>query len=143
MDRAAWDAARAHGIAIGGFVPRGRLAEDGVVPGEYGSLEETGGADPAERTRMNVETADLTLILGRGELVGGTALTAMIARELERPCLVVDLAAVDPPAAADLIVEWLEAMSGTVLNVAGPRASEDRQVYELAKDVLSRVFRGL
>ena len=142
-DRAAWDAAREHGIAIGGFVPKGCWAEDGAVPDEYGPLEETGSAGPDERTRKNVENSDKTLILARGDLRGGTALTSRIARQLGKPCLVVDLAALEPLAAAALIVEWLEATPGTVLNVAGPRASEDKKIYGLVKDVLNRVFHGL
>ena len=35
MDRAALDAARRAGIAHGGWCPRGRGAEDGVIPPEY------------------------------------------------------------------------------------------------------------
>lgn len=34
VDRAAWDAARVCGIAIGGFVPKGRMAEDGPIPAD-------------------------------------------------------------------------------------------------------------
>ncbi|MEO8649300.1 MAG: putative molybdenum carrier protein [Acidobacteriota bacterium] len=32
VDRAALDAAIDHGIATGGFIPAGRIAEDGKIP---------------------------------------------------------------------------------------------------------------
>ncbi len=50
VDRAALDAAMARGIACGGWVPRGRRAEDGRVPDTY-PLRETRSAAYGERTR--------------------------------------------------------------------------------------------
>lgn len=62
VDRAALAAARAAGLAIGGWCPRGRWAEDGAISAVY-SLRETPSGDPAARTRVNVAEADATLIL--------------------------------------------------------------------------------
>ena len=50
VDRGALDAARDLGIPHGGFCPRGRRAEDGVIPGIY-SLVETESADYAAAHR--------------------------------------------------------------------------------------------
>lgn len=90
-DRAALDAARALGVACGGWVPRGRWAQDGAIDAAYSSLCETMTADPAERTRLNVVDSDATLIVSHGALHGGAALTLQIARELAKPVLHIDL----------------------------------------------------
>jgi hypothetical protein len=65
-DRAALDVAIGLGIATGGWVPRGRRAEDGAVPGRYVGMDETESPDYAERTRLNVRDSDATLILAFG-----------------------------------------------------------------------------
>ena len=62
-DRGAWDAARSLGIATGGWVPRGRRAEDGAVPERYTGLAETGSDSFRERTELNVRDSDATLLL--------------------------------------------------------------------------------
>jgi hypothetical protein len=61
-DRAALDAARAWNVPIGGWVPAGRAAEDGAIPAEYIELRETDTRLPEERTRLNVQDSDGTLI---------------------------------------------------------------------------------
>ena len=90
VDRAGLDVALALGLAIGGWCPQGRRAEDGILPDRY-PLTETPEPDYETRSRRNVEDADGTLILKRGQLDGGTALTASYARQIGKPCLVVAL----------------------------------------------------
>ena len=53
-DRAGWDVALELGLAIGGWIPRGRRAEDGEVPTRYGGLRETDTDVYRERTEKNV-----------------------------------------------------------------------------------------
>lgn len=94
VDRAALDVARERGLALGGWCPRGRRAEDGRIPDTY-PLTETRTADYRERTRRNVLAADATLVLTRGAPSGGTAYTLAVARRAGKPALVADLDA--PP----------------------------------------------
>ncbi len=54
VDRAALDVGRDLGIATCGWIPRGRLAEDGIIPDRYAGLRETESPDYAERTTRNV-----------------------------------------------------------------------------------------
>ena len=136
VDRAALDAALEAGIAVGGFCPRGRRAEDGVIPSRY-PLEETRSARYAERTRRNVEAADATLILSARPLTGGTRLTAEIAKALGKPLCIVDPHA---PDAERQVRAFLDAVHPRVLNVAGPRASGDPGIYEAARRLLLSVF---
>ena len=98
VDLAALDAALALGIPCGGWVPRGRFNEDGLIALHY-PVQEASSPRPAQRTARNVRDSDATLILARGPLAGGSALTERLAREHAKPCLHLDLAAV-PGAAA-------------------------------------------
>jgi hypothetical protein len=136
VDRAALDAALAAGIPVGGWCPRGRLAEDGVIPDHY-PLTETPEPDPAQRTAWNVRDSDGTLILHRGPLAGGTALTATVARREGRPLLQIDLGSAPVPQAIDA---WLASQGVRVLNVAGPRESEAPGIGAAALALLMRLL---
>jgi hypothetical protein len=136
-DRAALDVARAWRIATGGWVPAGRLAEDGRIADVYEGLAETADVEPSERTRFNVRDSDGTLILSHGALVGGSALTRDVAGEIKRPCLHVDLSQSDAAASVSAVHRWIEENKIRVLNVAGPRASEDPQIHFGTTAVLS------
>lgn len=124
VDRGALEAAIAFGIEHGGWCPRGRLAEDGVVPSRY-QLRELQSADYAERTARNVHDTDATLILYEGRMSGGTLLTMNVAKRHGRLYLVKKLVA-QPDDLAQLveeIVDWLQQHQPRSLNVAGPRES--------------------
>ena len=144
MDRAALDTALDRGLPIGGWVPRGRLAEDGQVPARYAQLREAESPDYATRTRLNVQDTDATLVLRVGPATGGTLETITTARGLGRPMLDIDLEVTDPAAAVGIVVEWLEglftARSSLRLNVAGPRASQAPTGYARVKATLELVF---
>lgn len=136
VDRAALDAARAAKIAIGGWCPRGRRAEDGAIPEQY-PLSETPSADYAQRTEWNVRDADGTLILKRGAIEGGTALTLRVASQWGKPCLIIDL---DDPPSAKVVVDWLAEDGIRVLNIAGPREAQRPGIYIEALEFLGAVF---
>ncbi len=135
-DRAALDAALAAGVPCGGWCPRGRWAEDGALPARY-PLRETPGADPAERTRRNVDDADATLVLTAGPVAGGTALACAHARSRGRPLQVVDPL---EPGALEAIRGWLERHQVRRLNVAGPRESEAPGIQRAAEGWLRGVL---
>lgn len=78
VDRAALDIAIALGIGCGGWVPRGRRAEDGTIASHY-PVRECRSSSYGVRTRLNVRDTDGTLILCRGRPSGGTSLTLAIA----------------------------------------------------------------
>ena len=136
VDRGALDAAIELGIPHGGWCPRGRLAEDGTIPSCY-ELTETGSPEYYIRTERNVLDGDATLILYRGELKGGTALTQELAKRHGKPCLVVDLD--HPPDLAE-IRQWIAASHAETLNVAGPRESQSPGISARAADLIRRLF---
>lgn len=139
IDRAALDAALACGIPVGGWCPRGRRAEDGLIPARY-PLVETPSRDYRERTRWNVRDADGTLILMLGELTGGTALTWRQARRLRRPVFIADLRQASPHVREDLS-RWTARHRVRVLNIAGPRGSLYSEGYALALEFLKGWWR--
>src|SRR5882724_8999943 len=127
-DRAALDFALAHGIAIGGWVPQDRLAEDGRIPDRYAGLVETASVDLAERTVKNVRDSDATVIVSHGPLARGSLLTFQEARRAGKPLLHLDLDGLGIDEAAARLRSWLATSRPGALNVAGPRASEDPRI---------------
>jgi hypothetical protein len=142
-DRAAWDAAIEAGIATGGFVPAGRQEEDGPIAGKYPGLTETTSPDPAERTRLNVTDSDGTLLFSHGPPTGGSRLTAELAEQYVKPLLHIDLAAVPLENGLKRAADWIEANKIEVLNIAGPRASEDPSIYQAVREFLNELFLSL
>lgn len=121
-DRAALDFAIARGITHAGYCPRGRKAEDGRIPATY-NLEETRSADYPERTKLNVDTADATVIFHpAGMSSRGSALTARHAKKAGKPCLILG-AFPNVEADATQLATFLRLHSPKVLNVAGSRES--------------------
>lgn len=138
VDRAAHDVALALGLPVVGWIPKGRLAEDGPLHARY-PLTETPNSDYYQRTTWNVRDADATLILCRGPLEGGTEFTAKEAKRLHKPCLVVSLEsdlAATPAAARD----WLTENGVAVLNVAGPRESKQPGIHAQAQAYLEELL---
>jgi len=143
-DRAALDVARAWEMASGGYVPAGRLAEDGRIPDVYVNLVETSTDDYAERTRLNVLHSDGTLILSHGVLSGGSQFTWRFANEARKPCRHLDFNRLTMRAAVADVERWLIDTAIVTLNVAGPRASHDPRIYAATFALLSGVLgRGM
>jgi hypothetical protein len=129
-DRAALDWAIRHGVAYGGWCPRGGLAEDLKMPpgllADYPELVETPHAGFDDRTTWNVRDSDATLlvVLPGTRPSAGTAFTREEAVRLGRPHLLAD--GTDPEA----VRRWLAGQpSGLTLNVAGPRESGSPGIY--------------
>ncbi|HSG66328.1 MAG TPA: putative molybdenum carrier protein, partial [Gammaproteobacteria bacterium] len=136
-DRAALDVAIALKRATGGWVPKGRRAEDGRIPARYGGLVETDTDAYEHRTALNVRDSDATLIFSFGAPTGGTALTLKLVRSSGKQHLVVDLAALSSAQAAELVRDWLVDTRVRVLNVAGSRASSEPRIAAAVTAVLT------
>ena len=135
VDRAALDAALDQNVAVGGWCPRGRRAEDGPISAQY-PLRETPSADYAQRTAWNVRDSDGTLIIARDKPEGGTALTVREASRRGKPLLQIKRPNTDLASVCD----WIEQHDIAVLNVAGPRASEAPGIYAEAKAFITRLL---
>ena len=140
-DRAALDFALHIGIECGGWVPKGRMAEDGVIPAHYPNLVETDSDDPNIRTELNVRDADATILITRGAPTGGSAFTAEVAMRLDKPILHVDLLRKSMDQVVPEVCRWMQDLHPAILNVAGPRASDDPAIYDLTKVLLEEAIR--
>ncbi len=138
-DRGALDAAANLGLPHGGFCPKGRLAEDGVIPERY-PLEETPSAEYEERTRRNVEAADATVVFSHGRPKGGSAFTVSCAETLGRPVLVLDLIASSSFSACLVLDEFVRKHRPRTLNVAGSRESRAPGIAESTREIVRRVL---
>ena len=132
-DRAALDWAIAHDIPHGGWCPKGRKAEDGVIPDQYQLVEMPDDEGYLRRTEANVRDSDATLIISIGpRLTGGSKNTARFAKKLSKPWLHVH------PGMdwENVLAEWLGATPIRALNVAGPRLSNEPNIEAFVWQVL-------
>jgi len=134
-DRAALDVAIQLGFEHGGWLPKGRKTENGALPARY-HLRELDSTQYRQRTEKNVLEGDATLILSHGPLSGGSALTQSLAVRHDRPVLHLDLEQLERQEAKMILEQWLARHQVSTLNVAGPRASGDPQIYEAVFQLL-------
>ena len=137
VDRAALDWAIEHNIDHGGWCPLNRHANDGPLASLY-RLRETKSTGYSQRTRRNVQDADATLILIRGQLVGGSRLTKRIADELNKPVHVANLE-LDCHAQVEQVQSWLSMMPIGTLNIAGPSEERCDGIYHQVKEFLNKL----
>ncbi len=138
-DRAALDFAIKYNIPYSGWIPKGRKAEDGRLPVHY-QLQAMPSGVYSKRTEQNVLDSDGTLIVSYGFLAGGSALTREFAKRQKRPCIHVDMEDTAIDDAAKQVKAWIERKHIQVLNVAGPRVSEDPEIYDATMSLLESVL---
>jgi len=143
VDRAALEAALATGVPYGGWCPADGWAEDLPDPpgllSRFPLLTPTTDRDSSVRTRLNVLEGDATLVLVRTMPIRspGTKHTVEIAESLQRPLLVTTADDVSG------VLGWLARLPEIVLNVAGPRESQDPGVHDAAYTTLCEVLTRL
>ncbi len=136
-DRAALDWARERGIPHGGWCPKGRRAEDGVIPYSY-NLEENNISAYAVRTEWNVRDSDATVLFSiEKRLSGGTRLTADLAERHGVPWI--HITPCSHRSVRQALGAFLEVNPVFILNVAGPRASNEPAVGTFVKQCLDSV----
>ena len=139
VDRGALDAALAAGFPCGGWCPAGRAAEDGAIDARY-PLVELANARYRERTIRNVADSDATLILYFADLQGGTELTMLACIRRRKPYRLVDAAEIPASRAGAIALAFVARHGASILNVAGPRASQAPAAKAYAFDAVSRLI---
>ncbi|MDT8380274.1 MAG: putative molybdenum carrier protein [Desulfotignum sp.] len=134
-DQAALDVALKYNIPCGGWIPRGRRTEAGPLPFRY-RLSTMPTSDYRDRTLQNILDSQGTVVLYRNRLRGGSRLTRELAKTEGKPCVAVNLGTHDPFETALTLQSFVDAHQIGVLNVAGPRASQDPDIYMDVKMVL-------
>jgi len=134
-DRAALDVAIKAGFPYGGWIPNGRLTEEGFLSEEY-LLQEMPTKDYPKRTEKNVVDSDGTVIISHGKLSGGSDYTRKMAEKHSKAWLHLDLAKMSLDYAVRLLKTWIIDNDIRTLNVAGPRASKDPAIYAVTVKIL-------
>lgn len=145
-DRGGLIAAAILGYEHGGWVPKGRRAEDGKVPASY-PVTETATGDFPTRTKLNIDCSDATLLFSyQDRLSGGSALTLKLARQLKKPVMHVvlerDAEIASNRKVAREIKKWLTERQPGVLNVAGPRETKARGIQNQVAEVMLLVLQA-
>jgi predicted Rossmann fold nucleotide-binding protein DprA/Smf involved in DNA uptake len=143
-DRAALDFALSKAIACAGWCPKGRIAEDGVIPEHYPMLEASTAYYP-HRTRLNVKDSDATMIFVGANPSKGSLLTIRLCVSLKKPYFVIPILPREPSQAKDEIginmaLRWLHSKSPMILNVAGSRAKENQEIYRFVFNSLDELI---
>ena len=138
-DQAALDVAFRLGIPYGGWIPKGRLTEEGRLDSKY-KLKEMETTNYNKRTEQNVIDSDGTLIISHGKLTGGSDYTREMALLHHRPWLHIDLNKTGAFQAAGKIKSWIAENEIEVLNVAGSRSSKDPSIYQDTVDIIETIF---
>ena len=138
-DRAALDFAIASGIPHGGWCPKGRRAEDGTIDLCY-QLKETPSGGYVQRTEWNVRDSDGTVVFSIAPvLTGGSKKTVLLAHKHHRPVLHISRQG-GPASPEQALRRFVQEHGIKVLNVAGPRASKEPDVYGFVKEVLAKAL---
>ena len=138
-DRAALDFAIANGIPYGGWLPKGRKTEDGTLDLKY-HLQEMPTTDYPKRTEKNVLDSEGTVIISHGLLTGGSALTREFSKKHQKHWIHIDLKELTLSQAAERLLHWIQEREIKVLNVAGPRARKDPNIYSKTFELLKLTF---
>lgn len=134
-DRAGLDWALKKNVACGGWCPKGRKCEDGLLDSRY-PLRESNSSSYLQRTEWNVRDSDLTLIFTMTpELDGGSKRTADFALKHGKT-----FKHVHPAISPESVVAYLQRKTPRVLNVAGKRESSAPGIYEWVIDYLDKIL---
>ena len=139
VDRAALDAAIELDFPHGGFCPKGRIAEDGCIDLKY-NLKQTPASDYETRTEKNVIGSDGTLIICRHKPNVGTLLTILLCAKHGKPVLWIQPKKKCTAFDLKKTLKWVETNHIEILNVAGPRASKDKEIYSITKTFIQSII---
>lgn len=125
VDQGALEACQWIDFPYGGWIPKGRLTENGPLPDTFKGMQEHPSADYLKRTEANVVDSDATVVLCHGKPTGGTLRTVKFAIKHHRPWFHIHLNR-SMESEVKEFVEWLnsDCPEPCTLNVAGTRESK-------------------
>jgi len=142
VDQGALDYALENGIEAGGWCPKDRICENGIIPDKY-PLEEVNEEDYNLRTMLNVRDSDGTLVIIRdGYMEEGTRLTIDYSKELSKPWFLVDLMVMSRQMESifEALSNWITDNQIATLNVAGNRESNSPGIQLETAGILKKVL---
>ncbi|MGO9466851.1 MAG: YpsA SLOG family protein [Isosphaeraceae bacterium] len=137
-DQAGWRAAKAFGVASGGWMRTGFLADDGrhtEFAKQFAAVELPTDSDPTP-TQKNVKDSDATLWFGETTTAAAHA-TAAACLTFERPFMPVYPGASFEPSH---VATWIVENQVKTLNVAGSREHEEPGIGDRVERFLGEVL---
>lgn len=125
-----------YGFPCGGYCPKGRIAEDGVIKEKY-TLTETLSQNYNTRTLLNIMLSDATLVFYDKRPDKGSLNTINYAKQLNLKFYLFNFS-LDPPLSE--CKNWLALNNIYVLNIAGPRESNSPGIYNKTMAVLKKIL---
>lgn len=147
VDQAALFTASEMGLSIGGWCPKGGLDANGVnVLNTYPTLKQATTSDPNERTKLNIDDSDGTLIIVPSwplpeSIKDGTRLTIEYAKQQNKPSLIISLS--ERKESIATILHWVRDHNITILNIGGPRESNWPGIHNEACGLFRELFIAL
>jgi len=138
-DRAALDAAIKLGIAHGGWLPKGRTTEAGILPENY-NLREMETDDYSKCIVQNVKDSKGTLIIFYGKLAGDLYCAERETLKHKHQLLGVDLDQTVAFHAASLVNDWIQLRYIDVLYVVCPSTTANLHAEKHTKLLLERAL---
>ena len=138
VDHAALDAALSAGFPCGGYCPKGRESEDGIIDSKYPLEEIEGGY--RQRTLMNLKASDATLIIYNSEVTGGTELTLASCIKHHKHYKLIDMSLVSVDQAKEALENFIDKEKIEILNVAGSRLSSEPKIYSYTRNILEGIL---
>lgn len=142
-DRGGVDAAIELGVTHGGWCPKGRLAEDGVIPPKYNQTE-TNSKNYVRRTEKNVVDSSATSIFANGTPTGGSKKTADFAEKHGKPYICVDTGKSETET-TERLIEWTRNLRNPqiILNVAGTRERKAPGIQKQVARIVGKLITGV
>jgi hypothetical protein len=140
VDRAALAWAIRRGVPYEGWCPKGRRAEDGTIPSRY-RLRQTPSSRYAQRTAWNVRDSDATVIFSQSpRLLGGSRKALESCLVFGRPVMHLASDTLTVSESAVALRDFLRRHHVRLLNVAGPRKSQENLTNRFVQGVLDATF---
>ncbi len=120
VDQGALDFALDHGYECGGFCPRGRKSEKGIIPYRY-PVSEIESEEYIDRTKRNILESDGTLVIRDTiEIQGGVLDTIQLCTQFSKPYFIVNIS---EEYNNEEVIKWISFNKIKTLNIAGNRES--------------------
>ena len=139
VDRAALDFALDNNIPCGGWCPKGRITEDGIIPDRY-PLKETETRDYSQRTYRNVKNSDGTIVFVKDRIDKGTGNTIDFAEQLDKPLYLVHLNMNIEDQQLG-IYNWFIDNNIKKINIAGAKESHCPGIYKITRKFLDALYK--
>ncbi len=138
VDQGALDFALDNNIECGGYCPKGRKSEIGIIPYKYPVIE-IESEKYIDRTQKNIIESDGTLVIRDSvKLMPGTKETIKLCKRLSKANFVINI---DTEDIDNLDFDsWLLKNNVKVLNIAGNRESENPGIREKTYIFLIELF---